>query len=560
MLPGNWLAVSKVLSFREKLVVSFFVLIIMASSVFWLKHVYFGFTVPIPKLGGEYAEGMVGQPIYVNPLLSQTSDSDADLVALVYSGLFGYDKEGKIRNDLAERYEVSEDKKVYTVYIRKDAKWHDGQNLDIEDVVFTFNILKDPTYKSPLRQNWQGVTVSQVDESSIKFELKNPYFGFLENLTVGILPKHIWQDIPAERFALAEKNLRPIGSGPYMFADFQKDSNGNIITYKLSAFKGYHGGAPYISRINFNFYPDDSALISAFKKKEVAGISDVSPEKLGDVSSSKNIQVKELVIPRYFALFINQTKSVALAYDEVRKALAISVNRQEIVDTVLGGKGIPLYSPLFPQMNGHTDMSGDYAYNPEEARRILDGAGWSLNNESGVREKDGNRFEFEIVTTDWPELMENAELLKRQWGEIGAKVDIKVLSVSDFQQNYIRTREYPSLLFGQALSFNPDLYSFWHSSNKRDPGLNLALFDNKDADTLLESIRQETDDNKRAESYRQFSDIIKEKNPAIFLYSQYYLYPISKAVKGNEVVNINAPSWRFADISKWYIKTSRVWK
>lgn len=536
------------------------VLVIIASTVFWLRSIYFSLTNPMPKIGGEYTEGVAGQPIYVNPLLSQTSDSDADLVALIYSGLFGYDKEGKIKNDLAERYEVSEDKKVYTVYLREDVKWHDGEKLTIDDVIFTFNILKDPAYKSPLRQNWQGVTVGVTDDNAVRFELKNPYFGFLENLTVGILPKHVWQDISAERFSLAEKNLMPIGSGPYVFSNFQKDSHGNISTYKLVAFKDYYKGTPYISRINFNFYPDEDSLITAFKKKEIAGMGNVSPEKLVDVQTFKNTEVKELIIPRYFALFINQTKNVALAYSEVRKALSISVNRQEIIDKVLGGKGLPLYSPLFPQMSDYADVSEDYKYDPEKANKILEEAGWKYNDESGSREKDGNKLEFEIVTTDWPELMENAEILKEQWGAIGAKVDIKVLSVSDFQQNYIRTREYGSLLFGQALSFNPDLYAYWHSSNKRDPGLNLSLFEDKRADEILESIRQETDEGKRAEAYKEFVNILKEKNPAIFLYSQYYLYPTSRSVKGIGARNINGPSWRFVDVNEWYIKTSRVFK
>jgi len=514
----------------------------------------------MPKSGGEYTEGIVGQPIYINPLLSQTSESDADITALVYSGLFGYDNDGKIRNDLAESYEISEDKKTYTVKIKKDVHWHDGEILDVDDVIFTFNLLKDPAYKSPLRQNWQGVEVSSTEDGLIKFELKNPYFGFLEYLTVGIIPKHIWQEIPADRFSLAEKNLRPIGSGPYMFTDFQKDSNGNIITYKLVAFKGYHDGTAFISRINFNFYPDEETLIVAFNKKEIAGMSDISPRKLGEIQSFKNIEVRELIIPGYFALFLNQTKNVALAYDEVRRALAISVNRNDIIENVLAGKGLPIYSALFPQMSGFVDMSNDYVYDVEKAKNILEEAGWKQEDGKDVREKNGNRLEFEIITTDWLELTESAEILKQQWAQIGAKVDIKILSVSDFQQNYIRTREYPSILFGQSSSFNPDLYSFWHSSNKRDPGLNLSLFENKRADELLESVRTETDEEKRKQAYKEFSDIMKEKNPAIFLYSQYYLYPMSKSVKGVDIKNINSSAGRFTNINKWYIKTSRVWK
>lgn len=532
----------------------------IASLVFWVERVYVNFTKPIPKFGGEYTEGIVGQPLYVNPLLSQTSEADSDLSRLIFSGLFKYDNQGKVVNDLSDGYEISGDKKSYTIKIKKNAKWHDGTALTADDVLFTFNILKDSSYKSPLRQNWQGVEISKVDDYALRFDLKNPYFAFLDNLTVGILPKHIWENIPAERFSLMERNLRPIGSGPYAFVDFQKDSNGNVITYKLAAFKEYYEGSPYIAKINFNFYPSDEALIEAFNKKEVAGISNISPEKIASLKTSKNFSVKEIIIPRYFSLFINQTKNVALSYDEVRKAMAISVNRQEIIDSVLEGKGIPLYTPLFPQMNGYEDFSGEYAFNPEEAKRILDGAGWNFNQDEGVRKKGEDKFEFEIITTDWPELSQSAEILKRQWENIGARVNIKILSVSDFQQNYIRTREYGSLLFGQALSFSPDLYSFWHSSNKRDPGLNMSLFENKEADELLDAIRQETDENKRAEDFRKLVRIIKEKNPAIFLYSQYYLYPISNSIGGVDIKGINSSSWRFSDISKWYIKTTRVRK
>ena len=115
-----------------------------------------------------------------------------------------------------------------------------------------------------------------------------------------------------------------------------------------------------------------------------------------------------------------------------------------------------------------------------------------------------------MITADWPEIVQTAEMLKKQW-EVLARVNIKTLSaVSDLQQNYIRTREYDSLLFGQATNFSPDFYSFWHSSQKRDQGLNLSL-DNGDADKLLENSRQEMDEGKRIESYQKFQEIWPKK-------------------------------------------------
>lgn len=558
-MPRNWRTIGRALTFKEKLIVTALLIVIVVSFVFWIGSFYLNMTKAVPKVGGEYIEGVVGQPLYLNPLLSQTSEADSDLVSLIYSGLFKYDNNGNVVTDLAENYSVSDDQREYTISLKKGALWHDGKSVTANDVFFTFNILQDPAYKSPLRQNLQGVDVSLVDDSTIKFALKNPFIGFLDNLTVGILPKHIWENIAPEKFALAENNLHPIGSGTYIFSNLQKDSSGNILTLQLSAFKAFYDGSPNISRFTFNFYPSDEELISAYNKKEVMGMGSIPPENIANIKNVKSTNIHELIIPRYFSVFFNQTKNVALANDAVRNALNKSVNRQEIIDVILHGKGFALASPIFPQMKG---FKGDEALktNIEDANKILDEAGWVLDKNENVRKKGNDKLEFELVTTDWPELNQTAEILEKQWEKVGAKVDVKILTVSDLQQNYIRTREYDSLLFGQAISFNPDLYSFWHSSQKRDPGLNLSLFDNKDADGLLDDLRQETNESKRIEDYQKFQDILTKENPAVFLYSRYYLYPTSTTVGGIEVKNINSPANRFTDVNKWFVKTKRVLK
>ena len=118
---------------------------------------YYSLTKKIPVPGGEYSEGIVGQPLYVNPVLAGGNDADADLAALVYSGLFKYDPDGKLVPDLAESFELSDDKLTYTMHLKKDVKWHDGEPFSADDVLFTIQVIQDPAFKSPLRQNWQGV-------------------------------------------------------------------------------------------------------------------------------------------------------------------------------------------------------------------------------------------------------------------------------------------------------------------------------------------------------------------------------------------------------------------
>jgi peptide/nickel transport system substrate-binding protein len=559
-LPGNWFRLGKFLNFREKIFVAFLLLVILASISIWVSRLYVNFTKAIPAQGGTYNEGVVGQPSYINPLLSQTSEADADLVELIYSGLLKYDGQGNLVNNLAESYEISQDQKTYTFHVRKDVKWHDGEPLTAADVFFTVNAVQDPAYKSPLRQSWQGVEISQKDEYTVEFLLKNPYFGFLNNLTLGILPKHIWENITPEKFSLVNDNLRPIGSGPYRVVDFQKDSSGNILSYALHSFKDYFDRQANISEFNFYFYPDDDVMIDAYNKKEIDGMGNITPEKIDAIKTQKSTVIHSLNIPRYFAIFFNQTKSIPLATSDVRQALAYGTDRQEIIDRVLHGKGISMYSPFLPQMKEYENDVSKYDYNISKAQDLLDKNGWKINGDNKIREKNGEKLEIEIFTTDWPELAQTADIIREQWEKIGVGVKVNVLTVSDLQQNYIRPREYESLLFGQAVNFNSDPYPFWHSSQKRDPGLNLSLFDNKKADELLDAARQEMDEGKRIQDYRDFQKIVSQEIPAIFLYSPNFLYPVNQKVKGIETQNVNTPSLRFAEVNKWYIKTKRVKK
>lgn len=447
---------------------------------------------------------------------------------------------------------------TYTVVLKDGITWHDGEKLTAKDVAFTLNIVKDPAYKSPLRQNWQGVDVVAQDDKTLTFTLKKPYFGFLDNLTVGILPKHVWENIAPEKFALAEYNLSPIGSGPYRFYDFKKDSNGNILTYEVRANTEYFAKKPHISKVIFHFYVDSDEMVQAYNRREVLGISNVIAEQEADVSDKKSTHIIELHQPRLFATFFNGIKSVPLAHKEVRQALALGTDRKQIVNEVLGGRGEILTTLFLKEMPGFNDVDQSNGFDREKAAALLESNGWIVKD--GVREKAGTKLEFTLTTPDWPELVKTADLLKSQWEILGAHVEVSVLPVSDLQQNVLRPREYDALLFGEASSFTVDPYSFWHSSQKHDPGLNFSLFDNKEADDILADSREILDVDKRIEKYRKFRDIVSDEAPAVFLYSPSYMYVVNSTVQGIDVTSINTPSSRLQNIASWYINTSRILK
>ncbi len=554
--------INKVLDLKEKLIFYFLIFLFCASFLSWGIVFYYSKTRAIPKSGGEYIEGIVGQPQHINPVISASNSVDEDLVQLLYNGLLKYDSLGNLKNDLIESYEISEDKTLYTFHLKPDVTWHDGVPLTTDDIIFTINLISDPAYKSPLRYDWQGIETNQIDNQTITFQIKNPYVGFLNNLTFGILPKHIWEPIGAEKFTLTDLNLQPIGSGPYKYTSdsLQKDSTGNILSYKLVANPNYFEKKPYLSKITFNFYPEEDSALEAYKQKEVMGLNSISSQKLDQVESFKSAYVYKLRIPRYFAVFINQTKSFPLSHQEVREALSYATNREEIIEQVLDGNGLPVFSPILPDMIGFDENLEKRDFDPEKAEKILQEGKWE-KNEDGIRAKDGKLLEINLYTTDWEELMQTGEILKAQWEKIGAKVNLNILSISDIQQNYIRPREYEALLFGQVLKGgDPDLFSFWHSSQKKDPGRNLSLFGDEDTDTLIDDGRSEFEQEKRSELYLKFQKKLNQEIPAFFLYSPEYLYPVNKKIKGLELKNLISPARRFTDIDNWYLKTQRIWK
>lgn len=535
------------------------VFIFTASLLSWVGIAYYSKTQAVANYGGEYIEGIIGQPVHINPILAPSNEVDSDLSQLVFNSLLKYDTNGNIAPDLAESWELSDDKTTYTFHLKRNVLWHDSQNFTASDVLFTVNLISDPAYKSPLRSNWQGIDTELVDDYTIIFKIKNPYVGFLNNLTFGILPKHIWESVPPENFNLAELNLEPIGTGPYKYSSFQKDSKGNILFYKLVSNPNYFEGKPYISKITFNFYADEDAVANAYNSKEILAVSNLPYQKASQMKVQKSSIIHKFNLPSYTSVFLNQTKSLALANDNARKALAYATNKQEIIDQALWGFGIPVNFPFLPGMIGYSENLEHKEFNLDKANEILDENDWK-RGEDGIRANDGTVLEINLITTDWDQQEQVAQILKSQWERIGAKININALSITDIRQNYIRPREYQALLFGQSIGADPDPYSFWHSSNKKDPGLNLSLFGNSETDKLIDEGRTEFDSEKRAQSYIEFQKKLEEETPAIFLYSPLYVCAINKKVQGIEIQDLVSPSRRFTDINKWYIKTKRVWR
>ncbi len=552
----------KILSNKEKFILYLSIFLFSVGLVSWSIFYYFDATKKVPAMGGEYTEGIVGKPTYVNPLLSRTNEIDGMISNLIFSSLFKYDKNSGLVKDLVESYEISDDKKTYIIKIRPDIKWHDDNQVTANDVFFTIRLIQDPKFKSTLRGEWQDTKVELIDEQTIKIVIDKPYSPFLNKLTFGIIPQHIFKDISSENFLINEFNLKPVGSGPFEFADFKKDKQENIISYQLLSNDEYYDQVPYLEKINFNFYGSEDELVEAYNKKEINGFGLFSYDKIQQFENNEDTVIKALKSPRYFAIFFNQNKSVPLAEAKVRKALSFAINRDAILEQVFYNKAAdPLYSLVLPEF-GEIKPSSEiekYDYNPEKAKELLRDDGWK--EENGAWKKNGEELQISLISTQWPALIRTSELIKKQWEEIGVKVDVSNLELSNIQQNFIKPREYQALLFGQEYPGNePDPYHFWHSTEKEDPGNNIAVFSTDKMDELLGQVRENHNMSEKETSYNEIEKIINEAAPTHFLYSVNYLYIINQKVKGFETESIVNPIFKFNNITDWHINTKRVRK
>jgi len=553
----------KILSNKEKLALYLSILIFSIGLISWSIFYYFDATKKVPSTGGEYTEGIVGKPTYINPLLSRTNETDGMISSLIFSSLLKYDENSHLVNDIAESYKISDDKKTYTFKIRPDIKWHDDNQLTANDVFFTVKLIQDPKFKSTLRGEWQDTEVELVDNYTVKFILDKPYSPFLNKLTFGILPQHVFKDISSENFLINEFNLKPVGSGPFQFADFKKDKQGNIISYQLLANDDYRDQAPYLEKINFNFYGSEDELIEAYNKKEINGFGLFSYDKIQQFEHNEDTVVKTMKSPRYFAIFYNQTKSIPLSESKIRKALSYAINKDVILEQVFYKKaGSSLSSLIVPEFGDIKPSSGieKYDYNPEKAKELLKDDGWK-QEENGNWKKDDKKLQISLISTQWPALIRTSELIKEQWEAIGVKVNVSNLELSNIQQNFIKPREYQALLFGQEYFGNdPDPYHFWHSSEKHDPGNNIAVFSTDRLDELLNQVRESHNISEKEGFYHKVEKIISDEVPAHYLYSVNYVYIINKKIEGFNANSIVNPIFKFNNITNWHINSKRVRK
>jgi peptide/nickel transport system substrate-binding protein len=546
----------KIINKQEKIKLAAALAIFVFSFLGLAINQYMKNSIVVPDKGGTYTEGLIGVPNLINPILA-TSDVDRDLVRLLFSGLMKYDEAGNLVPDLANNYTIDAEQKIYTFELRPNIYWHNEEPITADDIIFTIERIKNPEYKSPYKNSFNGVTVNRINDQTVQFVLTQPFAPFLSILTVGILPEHLWYSIPDFGAQLAELNKKPIGSGPYKFQALTKDTSGNIKNYTLEAYDQYHLNRPYIDQLIFKFYPDFEVAAAALQNKNVDGLIYLPQSHKEDIKN-KDVILKNLQSPQYSAVFFNPENNSLLSDIKMREALTLAIDKQKILTEALNNDGQIIHSPILPGMLGYDETIQDVEYNPETAAAALEELGWKTTEESSFRQKDETELAIKLTTVDQGESVKTVSIIKENWEAIGIKTELEIIARNKIRQDIIEPRNYQVLVFGEIININSGPYPFWHSSQNEHPGLNLSVLANKDIDKYLENVRQANNDVEKIEPLKNFQTKLLEQHFAIFLYNPSYTYPVGRKLKGLENLNfVNLPADRFSNIHAWFLKTKR---
>ena len=595
----------KVLRKTEQFIIRFCLLVIVVNvavlGIFFLTdHIHI-----IPIQGGEYTEGLIGVPKHINPLYANMNDVDSDITRLIFSSLLKRNKEGELIKDLALDYNISEDGKNYTFKIRTDVKWHNQENLTADDIIYTFNIIKDAQYKSTLRASFTGVEISKIDDETIKFTLTESYSAFLDLLDFGIIPQDLWYSVQAASAPLAELNLKPIGSGPYKFRSLAKDKLGAIKLYNLTINEDYYGTKPKITNLSFKLFSSTEEAINAINENLIDGISYLPEKAQENFTIQESWNFYKLNLSQLTAVFLNQDNPI-LKNKSIREALAYSINKYKIVDRLQTQYSL-IDGPILNTNFAYNYKNQKYPYDKDKALKILNEYGWqietiaeqevvstsSLDSESIATstqattttekkevehddiklklgagnwlykniEGEKQHLIIELTTVDTEENATVIDSIAEDWEDIGIKTILNKVPANMMQSDIIKPRNFEALFYGQVIGADPDSYAFWHSSQSNAKGLNISNYRNEEVDKLLIEGRLILDTNLRIEKYKRFQEIITQDVPAIFIYSPTYKYVQSKKIKGFDIKNILIPQDRFSNIDEWYIKTGKkfIW-
>ncbi len=490
---------------------------------------------PQPAQGGVYTEALIGYPQRMNPLLDSTNSVDRDVDKLIFSGLVKFDSRGIPAPDLAETIGISQDGILYNISLKPGLVWHDGEKLTTKDVLFTIELLRTGGVYIPedIRKLWDSIEVYLFDDQHMQLKLPEAYAPFMDYLTFGVLPQHLFAGMDINEIAASAINLQPVGSGPYRFGELLMEGS-TVSGIRLLANEDYAGGRPYLQEIVFRYYPDASSAYQAYVQGAVQGISEVPTDLLPQALANEDLRIYTGRLPRISLVLLNLNDPGVPFFKEieVRKALMLGLNRQAIISQMFNGQAIVANSVILPGTWAYNESIAEIGYDPQLAAETLKNAGYVIAGENNTtRAKEEVPLSFVLSYPDDDLHLGIAQLIANNWQALGVNVTLEGVPPDVFVAEKLEPRSYQAALVDLNLSRtpDPDPYPFW-DLGQAENGQNYSQWNNRLASDTIEQARVTTDLGERTRLYHNFQAIFAEELPALPLYYPVYNYAVSEQI------------------------------
>lgn len=511
-----------------------------------------------PVSGGTYNEGIIGSFTNANPLYA-IGPVDTAVSQLVFSGLLRYDRQGGVVGDLAKSWQTNQSGSEYTVVLRDNLYWHDGEPLTADDVIFTYETIQNPDTRSPLNSSWQDIKVTKKNDTTIVFTLPGSFSAFPYYLTNGIVPEHHLSGVPASQLRSVPFNtISPVGSGPFQWDELEVVGSSPETREEriaLTAFENYGLGRPKMDRFVVRTFREDAAMIDSFERQELDGMAGL--EYVPDTMSRNDAYDYNFPLASATMTFFRTSHEV-LKELSVRRALVLGVDKSEIMNK-LGYPAKALDGPFLRSQPGYRAKYAQKTGRPKEAIKLLEQNGWKAGAD-GIRQKAGQRLSFRLVSENSEEYNRVSQELQQQWRAIGAEVEVVPQSGVDLQST-LAFHTYDALLYGIAIGPEPDVFAYWHSSQAdvRSPNrLNFSEYASDTADASLEAGRTRSNDRLQAIKYEPFIKAWQADAPALALYQPRFLYATQSRIHALKQHTISSGTERYANVYDWQIRRKPV--
>ncbi len=442
------------------------------------------------KEANSIVYGLTLAPSGIDPHLNASAELGIPLSSVYDTLVFQDPASGEFVPGLAERWTISDDALTYTFYLRHDVTFHDGTPFNAEAVIANVEYTTNPDHHSFKAALMLGplASVDKLDEYSVVFRLDEPYAPLLDALSQVYLG--MASPLALETWGPSEYQFHQVGSGPYRFVEYVPNDHLTITRYDDYQWAPsiYDQEKASIDTIVFRFYEDSATRALALESGEVDVIGEVPHLDAARLDSGEDFELHPIAIPGQPLQFMFNTQRAPTDDVRVRQALIAAVDRPEIVATIFGAYSPVANAPLTAVTKGYTADSPFPDYDPERAVDLLDTAGWRDDDGDGIRSREDEPLQIQIVAPSWGLNSEVAQLLRAAWEKVGATVELEIAPGFGPLNEAQAAGEY-HLIGINLFDSDPDLLRPFYTS---DGFYNWSGFTDAELDGLLTQAAQAT--------------------------------------------------------------------